>query len=61
MPDDPYGTRTISSNTGFLAIVDSDTADNTALMFPSLEQLSIVLRESMSEDTLDSLRGLLKR
>jgi len=61
MPDAPHGTRISSSNTGFLAIVDSDTADNTALMFPSLEQLSIVLRESMSEDTLDSLRGLLKR
>lgn len=61
MPDAPHGTRISSSNTGVLAIVDSDTADNTALMFPSLEQLSIVLRESMSEDTLDSLRGLLKR
>ena len=60
MPDDPYGTRTSSSNTGFLAIVDSDTADNTALMFPSREQLSIVLRESMPEDTLESLGSLLQ-
>ena len=60
MPDDPYGTRTNVSNTGFLAIIDCDTADNTALMFPTLEQLSIVLRESMSEDTLDSLSGLLQ-
>ena len=41
MPDDPYGTRTSSSNTGFLAIVDSDTADNTALMFPSLANSNV--------------------
>ena len=54
------GQAPISSNTGVLAIVDSDTADNTALMLPSLEQLSLVLRESMSEDTLESLRDLLQ-
>ena len=60
MPDAPHGTRISSSNTGFLAIVDSDTADNTALMFPTLEQLSIVLRDSLPEDTLESLWGLLR-
>ena len=49
-----------ASTTGFLAIVDCDTADNAALMFPSLEQLSTVLRESMSEDTVESLRGFLR-
>ena len=51
----PARTQTGASNTGFLAIVDSDTADNTALMFPTLEQLSLVLRESLPEETLDSL------
>ena len=56
----PARTRTGATNTGFLAIVDSETANNTALIFPSLEQLSLVLLESLSEETLKSLRGLLR-
>ena len=56
----PARTRSIGSNTGFLAIVDSDTADNTALMFPSLEQLSAVLRDSLPEGALESLMASLR-
>ena len=50
----------MGSNTGSLVIVDSDTADNTALIFPTLEQLSIVLRESLPEDAIKSLRASLR-
>ena len=52
----------MDSNARFLAFVDTDTADNTALVFPTLEQLAIALKESLNLEEIaklvDQISGL---
>ena len=60
MPDDPYGTRTIDLKTGILAIVRVDTADNTAELYPTLEQLARLLAASLHADDMQLVLELLQ-